>query len=76
VFDVLRSIPSGWGPGAVAVQFRKAARRSGLGAVERRIPRQAAEIPVNLFGFFLADTGVGESTSVLPRKYWLTCLPD
>jgi glycosyltransferase involved in cell wall biosynthesis len=71
VFDVLRSIPSGWGPGAVAVQFRKAARRSGLGAVERRIPRQAAEIPVNLFGFFLADTGVGESTRGLARAVGL-----
>jgi glycosyltransferase involved in cell wall biosynthesis len=71
VFDVLRSISSSRAPEAVAIPYRKALRRAASGTMDASIPRATENIPVNVFGFFLADIGVGESTRGLARAIGL-----
>ena len=72
VFDVLRSPHRGHGHDEVWSAYRRAFQRAGVrerGVLET--PQSKAETPVNMFGFFLADTGVGESTRGLAQAVGL-----
>ncbi|HVY17828.1 MAG TPA: glycosyltransferase family 4 protein [Rhodopila sp.] len=61
VFDVLRNVTQGRAPAAIIPAYRRALRRTGLSSADLPFPRNERETPVNVFGYFLADIGVGES---------------
>ncbi len=62
VFDVLRSAHRDGAQESVLPAYRRALQRARRNEQRLQPPRSEAETPVNLFGFFLANTGVGEST--------------
>jgi glycosyltransferase involved in cell wall biosynthesis len=72
VFDVLRSTHRGHGQDEVLSAYRRALRKTRRR--EKQIlesPQSEAETAVNMFGYFLADTGVGESTRGLAQAVGL-----